>query len=157
MDILMSAPTKEVRLYARGRVPRHGHRGGNWSCSLLYGRYTYKSLSGDDPSHTAWRMELVGIIAGLKALKYPCIVEVKTANEYIVDCGDRLLRPKSSDPFVGRVHRGSAKNADLWQQIEEMNEVHQIRITSGTATALRGEVESARYWAAHGPFVRTSE
>lgn len=153
----MSVPTKEVQLYARGRVSRHGHTDGHWSCHLQYGRYTYKSLSGDDPSHTERRMELVGIIAGLKALKYPCIVEVKTANDYIFDCGGRLLRPKSSDPFVSRVHRGSAKNADLWQQIKEMNKIHWIRFTPGTATALRFEVESVRYWASHGPFIRPTE
>jgi ribonuclease HI len=153
----MSAPTKEVQLYARGRVSRHGHTDGHWSCHLQFGRYHCRQLSGDVPSHSPHRMELMGIIAGLKALKYPCLVQLKTANEYISDCGERLLHPKSSDLFVGAVHRGTAKNADLWQQIKEMNKIHRIRITAGTATALRREVESARYWAAHGPFIQTRE
>ena len=153
----MSAPTKEVQLYAHGRVPRCGHAEGHWSCHLQFGRHNCRDLSGDIRSNSKGRIELVGIIAGLKALKYPCFVEVKTANDYILDCGERLLRPKSSDPFVSAVRKGSAKNADLWLQIREASKIHRIGITFGTATALRREVESARYWAAHGPFIRITE
>ena len=151
MESSMSAATKEVQLYARGHVSKYGRHEGSWSCHLQYGRYNCGYLSGDDPSHSKKRMQLLGIIAGLKALKYPCTVEVKTADDYILDCGWRLLRPKSTDLFVRGVHNGSAKNADLWRQIEELKKIRHITITAGTATALRREVTSAEYWAAHGP------
>jgi ribonuclease HI len=93
---------------------------------------------------------LIGIISGLKALKFPCAVEIKTANEYLSECAGRILLPKSSDLWIGKVHKGTAKNADLWQQFEALKEIHRICVTDGTATVLRREIESARYWAPHG-------
>src|SRR5438552_2579849 len=109
MGIPTPAPTKYVEMSALGRVYRRGHGNAHWSCQLRYGQYNCKDLSVEVPSHSERRLELLGIIAGLKALKYPCQVEVKTATDYIFDCGGRLLRPKSRDLFVGEVHRGTAK------------------------------------------------
>jgi ribonuclease HI len=148
------APTKEVQLYARGRASRYGRTDGHWACDLLYGRFNYKYLSGNDPSHSKRRLELMGIIEGLKALKFPCLVRLKTADEYISDCGVRLLLPKSSDLWVQSVHKGSAKNSDLWQQIEQMKKIHGIVISQEKVGVMRCEADSARYWASHGPFIR---
>src|SRR5665647_973822 len=115
-EIPMSA-VKEVQLYAHGRVSRSSRTEGHWSCHLQYGTYSCKDLYGDVRTKSEGRSELVGIVTGLEALKCPCSVEVKTANDYILDCGERLLRPKSSDPFVSAVHRRSAKNGDIWQPV----------------------------------------
>lgn len=146
----MSDPLKEVKLYAGGRAPRKGRHDGRWYCHLRYGVYNSRGLFGDNPSHSERRLELMGIIAGLKALKYPCVVEVRTPTEYVVDCGDRLLRGKSTDLFVGAVYKGSAKNADLWQQVKELSKTHRIWITEVKITALRRELAAAEYQAAQG-------
>jgi len=89
-------------------------------------------------------------MAGLRALKCPCQVEVQTASDYIWDLGGRLLRPRSSDLFIGAVSRGTAKNGDLWREFDELSKTHGISITWGTATDLRGRREAAHYWAIHG-------
>jgi hypothetical protein len=96
-------------------------------------------------------VELRGLIGGLLALKYPCRVEIKTANKYISDCGERLLHGKGNDRFAARVHQQTEEDCDLWQQIKDLSKVHLIRITWGTASSLRCEKEWGQHQALLGP------
>ena len=44
-----------------------------------------KELSGGEAHTTNNRMELMGVITGLEALKYPCRVTIQTDSRYVVD------------------------------------------------------------------------
>ena len=138
---------KEVRLSASG-----GDSGG-WYCQLRYGHYVCKSLSGTIPSRSEHRATLMGIVAGLRALKCPCIVRIETCNDYVFDCANRLFatRGRGSDLFVAAVRKGTAKNGDLWREFDEFRKTHSIHIERITVTEMTRRCQYARYWAEHDP------
>ena len=65
---------KTVTLYTDGACSGNPGPGG-WAAILMFGRFK-KELSGGERDTTNNRMELTGVIEGLKALKEPCIVEL---------------------------------------------------------------------------------
>lgn len=121
-------PEKRVRLspggYARNR---RGHCKGGWSYKL---RYKDKTICphGSEPSKSEYRMELLGAVKGLKQLKYPCQVELRTGCEYLSTGARCLRRHSGSDPFVAGVHSGTVRNADLWKEFEFLCSIHQVEI-----------------------------
>ena len=116
-----------VSLTAAGWIPKYGGGTAGWGCFLRY-EENYKTLQGAIPTKSENRSELSGIVAGLQQLKWPCIVNVYTANEYLHGCGKRALRRKRSDGFVCDVANGTAKNADLWKAFQAAGEVHRIQM-----------------------------
>ena len=84
-----------------------------------------KELSGGEPHTTNNRMELLGVISALEALKYPCKVKITTDSKYVVDgiskgwaVGWRKRGWKKSD---GK----PALNPDLWGRLLELLEQHE--------------------------------
>lgn len=55
---------------------------GGWGALLRYGDRE-KELFGGEPNTTNNRMELMGVIAALEALKRPCRVIVHTDSQYV--------------------------------------------------------------------------
>ncbi len=83
-----------------------------------------KEISGGEPHTTNNRMELLGVITALEALKYPCEVRVTTDSKYVVDgiskgwaVGWRKRGWKKSD---GK----PALNPDLWERLLALLEIH---------------------------------
>ena len=83
-----------------------------------------RELSGGEPHTTNNRMELLGVINALEALKYPCKVKITTDSKYVVDgiskgwaVGWRKRGWKKSD---GK----PALNPDLWGRLLELLEQH---------------------------------
>ena len=118
-------PSKRVDLSAGGAVRKYGRRGAGWGCVLRYKRKV-RVIDGSAVSKSEFRMELLGIVNGLKQLKYPCAVKLHTATEYLLHAAGQLLRPRTSYLFVGAVHDGTAKNADLWREFQELSKQHWI-------------------------------
>ena len=79
----MTDKGKKVKIYTDGACSGNPGRGG-WAAILLYGEHE-KEISGYDPDTTNNRMELTAAIEGLKALKYPCSVELYSDSPYLVD------------------------------------------------------------------------
>ncbi len=84
-----------------------------------------KRLCGYDAATTNNRMELMGAIEGLKALKRPCSVTVWTDSEYV--------KKGMTEWLAGWKARGwrtaakaPVKNADLWQMLEREAARHQV-------------------------------
>ena len=114
---------KEVNLYTDGACRGNPGKGG-WGAILVYGSYE-KELSGGEALTTNNRMELIGAIEGLKALKEPCRVTLYSDSKYLVE------------PFLqGWIHtwrekgwkRGKEelKNPDLWQTLYDLTQVHTV-------------------------------
>ena len=122
----MALSKKTVTLYTDGACSGNPGPGG-WGAILMFGGHR-RELSGGDDHTTNNRMELMGVIEGLQALKEPCVVELYTDSKYVADGlqkgwakGWRAKGWKKSD---GK----PALNVDLWERLLELSEAHALRI-----------------------------
>ena len=74
---------KEVILYTDGACSGNPGAGG-WGAILMYGDARLE-MSGGAAYTTNNKMELTGVIEGLKRLKEPCIVHVYSDSAYVVN------------------------------------------------------------------------
>ena len=121
-----------VQLFSDGSS--RGNPGpGGYGCILRavdgQGTVHEKELSQGYRLTTNNRMELMGVIAGLEALRYPCEVLVCTDSQYVAKA--------FTDGWVrGWVARGwltaakkPVKNVDLWQRLLAAMEPHEVSFT----------------------------
>ncbi len=111
-----------VEIYSDGACSGNPGPGGFGAILRCDGRE--KEISGGDPHTTNNRMELLGVITALEALKYPCEVRVTTDSKYVVDgiskgwaAGWKKRGWKKSD---GK----PALNPDLWERLLALLEIH---------------------------------
>ena len=128
MNDYQKEPEKRVELSPGGYTrERRGKSTGAWSYLLRH--YSVVAADyGSIPSKSEYRMELMGAVKGLQRLKYPCQVELRTGCEYLSDGVRRLQRGRKSDSFVGAVFMGTAKNSDLWKEIESLIKIHRVKV-----------------------------
>ena len=97
---------------------------GGWAALLRYqGRE--KELSGGDRATTNNRMEMMGAIAALEALKRPCILTLHTDSRYVIDGVTKWLRPWKARGWK-TADRKPVKNVDLWQRLEAAMAPHKV-------------------------------
>ena len=113
-----------VEIYTDGACSGNPGAGGYGAILRCDGRE--KELSGGAPDTTNNRMELMGVISALEALKYPCRVKLTTDSRYVVDSvtkgwakgwRKRGWRKSSGEP---------ALNTDLWERLLELLEIHDV-------------------------------
>jgi ribonuclease HI len=98
---------------------------GGWGAILRMGDKE-KELSGGDPATTNNRMELMGAIAALEALKRPCKVRLHTDSVYVKDGATKWIHGwkkngwKTSD-------KKPVKNVELWQRLDEARNGHEVQ------------------------------
>lgn len=85
-----------------------------------------KEISGGEAHTTNNRMELMGVISALEALKFPCEVRLTTDSKYVVDAINKNWA-------VGWRRRGWKKsdgkpalNSDLWERLLKLLEIHKV-------------------------------
>jgi ribonuclease HI len=87
-----------------------------------------RELSGPESGTTNNKMELRAVIEGLRALKEPCAVVVRTDSRYVKDGMTKWIRNWKSNGWVRRENRKSAwqrvKNRDLWEELERLQRTH---------------------------------
>ncbi|BCD61404.1 ribonuclease HI [Nitratiruptor sp. YY08-26] len=110
---------KRVFLFSDGSSL--GNPGPGGYCAILRYKDTEKVISGGEPHTTNNRMELRAVIEGLKALKEPCIVEIYSDSNYVVQAINQWL--------AGWVHKNfkNVKNPDLWKEFVEVAKPHRIK------------------------------
>ena len=74
---------KRVTLYTDGACSGNPGPGG-WGAVLLYGEHR-RELSGGERDTTNNRMEITAVIEGLRALKFPCEVDIYSDSAYTVN------------------------------------------------------------------------
>jgi ribonuclease HI len=99
---------------------------GGWACILRSG-VARKELFGYDRQTTNNRMELMGVIQGLLALKEPCEVEVTTDSEYLRQ-GITIWVVRWKRRHWWKKNR-PVRNADLWMELDELAGVHRTEWT----------------------------
>ena len=115
---------KEVQLDTDGACRGNPGRGG-WGAILVY-RGIEKELSGGEPVTTNNRMELMAAIAGLSALKEPCVVTLYSDSKYLVDA---FVLGWVYDWEKKNFREGTAhevKNPDLWRRLLLLVRMHKV-------------------------------
>jgi ribonuclease HI len=84
-----------------------------------------KEISGGEALTTNNRMELRGVIEGLKALKYPCEVIVTTDSKYVCD-GAGWAKGWKARGWL-KSDGNPAANADLWEELLSLCDSHKVR------------------------------
>ncbi|WP_298037940.1 ribonuclease HI [uncultured Desulfuromonas sp.] len=97
---------------------------GGWG-TLLRSGGRERELSGYEPRTTNNRMELIGAIEGLAALKRPCRVHLTTDSQYVKKGITEWI-----DGWIKKGWKNSQKkdvaNRDLWERLLEVSQKHQV-------------------------------
>lgn len=116
---------KEVTIYTDGACSGNPGPGG-YGIVLLFNGHR-KEMSGGFLNTTNNRMELMGVIVGLEALKEKCRVLVVSDSKYIVDAVEKGWLNKWRASGWMRTKSEPAKNADLWKRLVALMEIHEVR------------------------------
>ena len=113
---------KEVTIYTDGACSGNPGPGG-WAAVLRYGQ-AEKEMSGGERDTTNNRMELTAVIRALGALKEPCLVTVYTDSQYVSRAIEEGWLAKWKR--MGFTKKGGLKNAELWRELDELLQKHQV-------------------------------
>ena len=115
--------TEGVPVYADGACKGNPGPGG-WGVLIRMGQHS-KELFGGEIMTTNNRMELTAVIRALEALKRSCQLKIYTDSVYV--------QKGMTEWIVGWKARGwrtsdkkPVKNDDLWQQLDELAQAHEI-------------------------------
>ena len=136
---------KKVSLFTDGACSGNPGPGG-WAF-ILRCQKTGKELerSDGDPQTTNNKMELTAVIRGLQALSEPCEVTLYADSTYV------LARDEKLDGWLEESAGGSgrmvpswcpSKMSNLWQQLDELMQTHQVQYEHVKGHA--GHVENER-------------
>ena len=115
---------KTVTLYTDGACSGNPGPGG-WGAILEYAG-TEKELSGGEAETTNNRMELTAVIAGLSALKEPCIVELYSDSKYVIDGLSKGWAATWQKNGWKKADKKPALNPDLWEKLLELTTIHTL-------------------------------
>ena len=118
---------KIVNIWTDGSCIRNPGPGG-YAASLVYGD-THRELSGGYRLTTNNRMELMAAIAALQALKQPCSVAIHSDATYLITgvMNGTMRRWRRAGWYRG--DEVAAPNADLWDQLLKLCDVHEGTFT----------------------------
>lgn len=92
---------------------------------MLFGEHR-KELSGGFRRTTNNRMELLGAIEGLRALKDRCAVKLHTDSQYVVNAIEKGWAAKWKANGWMRNKKDKAINPDLWEQLLALCKQHKV-------------------------------
>jgi ribonuclease HI len=114
----------KVEIYTDGSCLQNPGGKGGWSAILKHGAYE-KEICGSEKSTTNNRMEMLGVIGGLKALKRPCEVVIYSDSAYVVNA--------FNNGWVNKWHKngwktttGDVKNKELWELLIGLVKIHKV-------------------------------
>ena len=117
---------KTVTIYTDGACSGNPGPGG-WGAILMYGEHK-KEMSGGEARTTNNRMELIGVISALEALKEPCIVELYSDSKYVIDgLGKGWAKGWRARGWV-KSDKKPALNPDLWGRLLDLCEIHTVNL-----------------------------
>lgn len=115
---------KTVIIYTDGACSGNPGPGG-WGAILSYNGVE-KELSGGEKQTTNNRMELMGVISALQALKEPCIVELYSDSKYVIDALSKGWAVSWRSKGWVKDDKKPALNSDLWKTLLELTEKHEL-------------------------------
>ena len=97
---------------------------GGWG-AILRCSGTTKELSGGEKETTNNRMELLAVINALEALKRPCRVSICSDSSYVVNGITKGWAKSWKKNGWKKSDKKPALNADLWDRLLNLLEIHQ--------------------------------
>jgi ribonuclease HI len=112
-----------VEIFADGACSGNPGPGG-YGVILKYGK-TLKEISGYALQTTNNRMEMMGVIEGLRLIKRPCRIRVVTDSGYLVK-GMSEWVPRWIKKNWMNASKRPVSNRDLWETLIELSQPHEI-------------------------------
>ncbi len=98
---------------------------GGWGALLRFGEHE-KELCGGEPDTTNNRMELMAAIKALSELKRPCEVHLHTDSQYVRGGILEWMHGWKKNGWRTS-QKKPVKNAELWQQLDEARQRHEVQ------------------------------
>ena len=117
---------KKVTIYTDGACLGNPGPGGYGVVLLYNGRR--KEISGGFRLTTNNRMEMMGVIVGLRALKERCSVTLYSDSEYVVNSISKGWAVRWRANGWKRNKKDKAVNADLWEQLLDLIDKHEVKM-----------------------------
>jgi len=118
--------TPEVQIFTDGACSGNPGPGG-WAAILRMGEKE-RELSGGEKHTTNNRMELMGVISGLEALKRPCTVRIHTDSKYVMDGATKWIHGWKKNGWR-TADKKPVKNVELWQRLTLASAPHKLQWT----------------------------
>ncbi|MEC6799164.1 ribonuclease HI [Photobacterium sp. S4TG1] len=115
---------KQVEIFTDGSCLGNPGPGG-YGTVLRYKQHE-KELSGGYLMTTNNRMELLAAIMGLASLKQPCHVDLTTDSQYVRQGITQWIHNWKKRGWQ-TAEKKPVKNADLWQQLDQETQRHQVQ------------------------------
>ena len=120
----MSRP--QVTIFTDGACKGNPGPGG-WGAILMSNGHE-KELYGYEPQTTNNRMEMMGAIAALEALKKPCDVSMNVDSQYVLQGMTEWIRGWKARGWK-TADKKPVKNDDLWKRLDAACAPHKIKWT----------------------------
>ncbi len=121
-----TANMKKVEIFTDGACSGNPGPGG-WGTILRYNG-AEKELSGGEANTTNNQMELSAVINGLKALKEPCEVTLYSDSQYVCNALKLGWAKKWRSQGWMRNKKDPALNPELWSELLELCDKHQVEV-----------------------------
>lgn len=121
----MTRELPQVHIYTDGACKGNPGPGG-YGTLLIYKEHR-RELSGGFRKTTNNRMEILAVIEGLKALKFPCAVTVYSDSKYVVDAMEQGWAKRWQKNGWKRNQHEPALNPDLWAEMLNLCTQHQVK------------------------------
>ena len=118
---------KEVIIYTDGAC--RGNPGPGGFAAILNYKGQKKTIKGGFRHTTNNRMELLGVIEGLKALKFQCKVHIYSDSKYICDAVNKGWIKKWQQKNWMRTPNEEVKNSDLFKELDLIFSKHDVKIS----------------------------
>lgn len=116
---------KKIVLYTDGACSGNPGPGG-WGAVLLY-ENEKKEMSGSKKETTNNEMELTAVAEGLKAIKYPCEIDVYSDSSYVVNGFENGWIYNWMKNNWKTSNKQPVKNKELWEEIYKYTKIHKIK------------------------------
>lgn len=113
-----------IEIYTDGACKGNPGVGG-WGALLRYNEHE-KELFGGEANTTNNRMELMAAIKGLEALKKPSQVRLTTDSNYVKQGINQWIHNWKKRQWK-TADKKPVKNKDLWVQLDELAQLHDIQ------------------------------
>ncbi|QJT94975.1 ribonuclease HI [Wolbachia endosymbiont of Diaphorina citri] len=114
---------KEVTIYTDGACLGSPGLGG-WAAIILFQNHR-KNIFGREENTTNNKMELKAVINGLKALKFPCNVNLYTDSLYVKYGMTEWINKWKMNGWKTS-NKKSVKNIELWKELDNVALQHEI-------------------------------